>query len=306
MLRHYATSRKVAGSNPNEVIRFYIWLNPPSRTMTLSSIQSLTEMSSRNFPGGKERPLSVSRLSRECENLDASEPSGSPRPVTEIALCFSNNRFFPNPYQFTVHYHPSSSRLVWIPASIDMWLLNKLRGFSPQANYTDWATAACRRNQCQLLRIESISWSAQRIPTAVNLNFLDSEPLLFHSSSSSAIGRQNGTEACFLRLLRFLLSILIPPIAAQSSSSSSSIIQSWYNKPINWPKYQVDPVSPHNKKKKKDYTDCRAPWTGDQPVARQLPTQTHNKRTETSVSQVGFEPTFPAFAQTKTVHRPLW
>jgi hypothetical protein len=38
--------------------------------------------------------------------------------------------------------------------------------FSPQANYTDRATAACRRSQCQLLRIEGVAWSAQ-------LGFLD-------------------------------------------------------------------------------------------------------------------------------------
>jgi hypothetical protein len=43
----------------------------------------------------------------------------------------------------------------------------KLRGFSPQA------TAACRRNQCQLLRRDSVAWSAQRIPTAADLKFLD-------------------------------------------------------------------------------------------------------------------------------------
>jgi hypothetical protein len=30
----------------------------------------------------------------------------------------------------------------------------KLHGLSPQANYTDRATAACRRSDCQLLRIE--------------------------------------------------------------------------------------------------------------------------------------------------------
>jgi hypothetical protein len=40
---------------------------------------------------------------------------------------------------------------------------NKLRGLSPQANYTDRATAACRRSQ----RIEGVAWSEQRIPTAV-------------------------------------------------------------------------------------------------------------------------------------------
>jgi hypothetical protein len=45
--------------------------------------------------------------------------------------------------------------------------LKKLHGLSPQANYTDRATAACRRSNCQLLRIESATWSAWRIPTAV-------------------------------------------------------------------------------------------------------------------------------------------
>jgi hypothetical protein len=51
--------------------------------------------------------------------------------------------------------------------------LKKLRGFSPQANYTDRATTACRPSLCQLLRIEGVAWSAQRIPTAVNIGFLD-------------------------------------------------------------------------------------------------------------------------------------
>jgi hypothetical protein len=41
--------------------------------------------------------------------------------------------------------------------------------------------------KCQLLRIEGVAWSAQRIPKAVNLHFLDPEPLLFHWSSSSVI-----------------------------------------------------------------------------------------------------------------------
>jgi hypothetical protein len=37
---------------------------------------------------------------------------------------------------------------------------NKLHGLSPQANYTDRATAACRRSDCQLVRIEGATWSA--------------------------------------------------------------------------------------------------------------------------------------------------
>jgi hypothetical protein len=36
----------------------------------------------------------------------------------------------------------------------------KLHGLSPRANYTDRATTACRRSDCQLLRIEGATWSA--------------------------------------------------------------------------------------------------------------------------------------------------
>jgi hypothetical protein len=36
----------------------------------------------------------------------------------------------------------------------------KLQGLSPRANYTDRATAACRRRDCQLVRIEGATWSA--------------------------------------------------------------------------------------------------------------------------------------------------
>jgi hypothetical protein len=36
----------------------------------------------------------------------------------------------------------------------------KLHGLSPRANYTDRATAACRRSDCQLFRIEGATWSA--------------------------------------------------------------------------------------------------------------------------------------------------
>jgi hypothetical protein len=36
----------------------------------------------------------------------------------------------------------------------------KLHGLSPRANYTGRATAAFRRSDCQLLRIEGATWSA--------------------------------------------------------------------------------------------------------------------------------------------------
>jgi hypothetical protein len=63
-LRHYATSRKVAGSNPDEVDNFNL-RNPTSRTMALWATQPLTEMSTRNVPGGKWR------WERKAENLTA-------------------------------------------------------------------------------------------------------------------------------------------------------------------------------------------------------------------------------------------
>jgi hypothetical protein len=44
---------------------------------------------------------------------------------------------------------------------------NKLRGLSLREYYTDLTTAACRWSDCQLLRIEGVTWSAWRIPTAV-------------------------------------------------------------------------------------------------------------------------------------------
>jgi hypothetical protein len=53
------------------------------------------------------------------------------------------------------------------------------------------------------------------------------------------------------------------------------------------------------------YTVGRTPWTGDQTVARPRPThrtRTQNKRTQTPMSRVGFEPTISAFERAKTVH----
>jgi hypothetical protein len=40
------------GSIPDEVIGFVNWPNPSSRTMALGLTQPLTEMSTRNLPGG--------------------------------------------------------------------------------------------------------------------------------------------------------------------------------------------------------------------------------------------------------------
>jgi hypothetical protein len=61
----YATGRKVAVSIPDEVIGFFNWPNPSSRTMVLRSTQPLKEMSTRNIIGGKGQPA------RKADNLIA-------------------------------------------------------------------------------------------------------------------------------------------------------------------------------------------------------------------------------------------
>jgi hypothetical protein len=68
-LWHYTTGGKVAGSILDKVIGILNWPNPSSRTMDLGSTQPLTEMSTRNLPGGRRRPA------RKTDNLTAiSEP----------------------------------------------------------------------------------------------------------------------------------------------------------------------------------------------------------------------------------------
>jgi hypothetical protein len=59
-------------------------------------------------------------------------------------------------------------------------------------------------------------------------------------------------------------------------------------------------------------TGDRTPWTGDQPVAMNVPTQDNmnRKKMHTSMPRVGFNPTIPVFERAKTFHaldpRPLW
>ena len=75
-LRHCATSRKVAGSNPDGVTGIFQRRNPSGRTMALGSTQPLTEMSTRNISWGKGgRCVGLTTLPPSCGNcLEIWEP----------------------------------------------------------------------------------------------------------------------------------------------------------------------------------------------------------------------------------------
>jgi hypothetical protein len=78
-------------------------------------------------------------------------------------------------------------------------------GQRPRNKRLDSGCYDCLRLSANLvpnLRIERVAWSAQRIPTAVNLCFLDLEPLLFHSSSCSVISTRLSGPVLDTLLLR--------------------------------------------------------------------------------------------------------
>jgi hypothetical protein len=65
-MRHYATSRKVAGLVPDDVIGFF----NSSSTMALGPTQPLTEMTISNLPVGKRRPArKADSLIAICEQI---------------------------------------------------------------------------------------------------------------------------------------------------------------------------------------------------------------------------------------------
>ena len=96
-VRHCATSRKVAGSIPDDVIGMFRWHNAFGGTVALGLTQSLTEMSTSNISwGGKGgRCVRLTNLTtfmrRLSWNLGAStswNPQGLSRPVMVLLYLY--------------------------------------------------------------------------------------------------------------------------------------------------------------------------------------------------------------------------
>ena len=87
-LRHCATSRKVAGSIPDDIIGIFHWYNPSGRTTSMSSTQPLTEMSTGNISmigkhGRYTRLTTLPPSYTDCHEIWELQPPGTLRASPE-------------------------------------------------------------------------------------------------------------------------------------------------------------------------------------------------------------------------------
>jgi hypothetical protein len=114
LLRHYATSRKVAGSIHDEIIGFFNWSNPSGSIMALGATQPLTEISTRNLPGGKGRPeCKADNLTAICERdcLENEGASTSHNPMGLHGLL--QRQTYRLPCTIFTHFHGFTWLLMW-------------------------------------------------------------------------------------------------------------------------------------------------------------------------------------------------
>jgi hypothetical protein len=92
--------------------------------------------------------------------------------------------YISNIYYYIIYIYIYSVMSVYVIYESRLSALNKLRGFSPLANYTDRATAACRRSSCQSCG-SWVSHGQHKGSRRPYSRFSRSSPLLFLANSSS-------------------------------------------------------------------------------------------------------------------------
>jgi hypothetical protein len=109
-----------------------------------------------------------------CMTVPYSRSGSRPRESSAETLWWQGAHPNVRTVQLVATYEPPTQLILSIPANTwtrrirtSFFISVILHGLSLRANYTDRATAACWRSDCQLLWIEGDTWSAWRIPTAV-------------------------------------------------------------------------------------------------------------------------------------------
>jgi hypothetical protein len=109
--------------------------------------------------GGQWRALVNTVMNHEVQKMSGRAC------LHEVDRMLQTLQFPPSQYPLSYRRSCIFSIYFWVsecmaPCPASNKQTNKLHGLSPRANYTDQVTAACRRSDCQLLRIEGAMWSA--------------------------------------------------------------------------------------------------------------------------------------------------
>jgi hypothetical protein len=130
-LRHYLTSRKVVSTILIEANGFFNEPTPSSHTKTLGLTQPLTEMSTRNLPGGKVQPAhKAHNLTIICEPIVYK--MFEPRSLTTLRAsmaCYRDSFIF---YLYwSLQYILDYFRILFMLGRVSTKLLQDAKPFNP-------------------------------------------------------------------------------------------------------------------------------------------------------------------------------
>jgi hypothetical protein len=140
---------------PMRWIFFFNLRNPSSRTMALGSTQPVTEMNTRNLPGGKGRPAHKADLTAICEPI--MYKMWEPRRLTTLwafTACYRDSfafTFNPNWWMCIVY------RLVVKKLSLKYWYRTEANHLKKVFSFT-WNIDCWKWNGCWFFFLELFVW----------------------------------------------------------------------------------------------------------------------------------------------------